>query len=89
MRAGTGSLGHSPKESIENWKGLVRRPQSKDSHTLAWLGDELGEGKRLRAQWGTNPDCPGKVKRASMGGSFVGERLIRQPGKMDSCLIPD
>jgi hypothetical protein len=30
------------KSGIENWKGLVRRPQSKTSHTLAWLGDELG-----------------------------------------------
>jgi len=31
-------------------KGLARRPQSKASHTLAWLSDELGESNRLCAQ---------------------------------------
>ena len=35
-------------------KGLARRPQSNASHTLARLGDELEEGKQLRAQWEIN-----------------------------------
>jgi hypothetical protein len=36
-------------------KGLAQRPQSKASHTLARLGGELGESKRLRAQsWVTS-----------------------------------
>jgi hypothetical protein len=34
---------------------LVRRPQSKAPHTLAWLGDELEERKHLCAQWETTP----------------------------------
>ena len=35
---------------------LARRPQSKASHTLAWLDDELGESKNLEyAQWETTP----------------------------------
>ena len=45
---------------------LARRPQSRASQTLVWLGDELGETKCLGAQWGVNAGHPGKVKRASL-----------------------
>jgi len=32
---------------------------------------------------------PLKEKGASSDGSFIGERLFRQPGKIDTGLIPD
>jgi hypothetical protein len=50
---------------------LARRPQSKASHTLAWLGDELGERKRLRARWGPNPGCLGRVDVQAWEGEGV------------------
>ena len=52
---------------------LARRPQSKASHTLAWLGDELGESKHLCAQWEATPAAS---LNAGVGEEFR-PRLVR------------
>jgi len=46
-------------------KDLVRRPQSKTSHTLAWLGDELGEEKLGRKERAAR--CPLLARRTEEG----------------------